>query len=146
MFKVQGSLLKFHSFPAMWLHSPGTLKCLCWALVRRSTQKPAACCWAVHEWRCLVGTCLWVRDKRLFRLSGCLCLVLGTEEQELLFKARNWEIKYLLYSVPLPCEAAGCSLPVLDTAGFKPNGKKNLCCASHKAESIILKRLRAVSD
>lgn len=61
---------------------------------------------------------------------GCLWLVLETEREEILFKARNWEIKDLLCSVSLACEAPGYSLPALCTPGFKPNGMNNSCHAA----------------
>ena len=60
-------------------------------------------------------------------LPGCLWLVLGTEKEEILFKARNWEVKDLLYSVSLAYEAPGFSLPVLGTPGFK--SKRMTICA-----------------
>lgn len=44
---------------------------------------------------------------------GCLWLVLETEREVILFKARNCEIKDLLCIVSLACEASGYSLPVL---------------------------------
>lgn len=53
---------------------------------------------------------------------GCLWLVLGTEKEDILFKARNWEIKDLLCSVSLSCEAPGCALLLLGIPGFKPMG------------------------
>lgn len=77
---------------------------------------------------------------------GCLCLVLETEREEILFKARNWEIKDLLCSVSLVCEASGYSLPAQCVPGFKPNGMNNPCRAACVAESVSRMRCGAAGD
>lgn len=77
---------------------------------------------------------------------GCLWLVLETEREEILFKARNWEIKDLLCSVSLACEASGYSLPVLCTPGFKRNGMNNSRRAACVDESISRMRRGAAGD
>lgn len=77
---------------------------------------------------------------------GCLWLVLETEREVILFKARNWDIKDLLCSVSLAGEASGYFLPVLCTPGFKPNGMNNSCCAACAAEAISRMRCAAAGD
>lgn len=77
---------------------------------------------------------------------GCLWLVLETEREEILFKARNWEIKDLVCSVSLACEASGYSLPALCMPGFKANGMNNSGHAACGAESISRMRCGAAGE
>lgn len=86
------------------------------------------------------------QSKRLSQDSRGVWVVPRAEEEEIEFKARNWEIKDLLCSVSLAHEALGYSLPVLGTPGFKPIGMNNWYRAACKAEPITRRRLGAVGN